>query len=87
MIEVIFSKRFLRQFEKLEYGLQEEIREKIKLFEDTSNHKLLNVHKLKGEMKRQHSFSVNYKTRIVFEYTSLKKEAVLLVVGDHAVYK
>ena len=87
MIEVIFSKRFLRQFEKLEYDLQKEVREKIKLFEDTSNHKLLNVHKLKGEMKRQYSFSANYKTRIVFEYTSLKKEAILLVIGDHAVYK
>lgn len=87
MTEIIFSKRFLRQFEKLEYDLQEEVREKIKLFENTSNYKSLNVHKLKGEMKRQHSFSINYKTRIVFEYASSKKEATLLVVGDHAVYK
>lgn len=87
MIEVIFSKRFLRQFEKLEYDLQIEVREKIKLFKDISNHQSLNVHKLKGEMKRQHSFSVNYKTRIVFEYTLSKKEAILLVVGNHAVYK
>ena len=87
MIEVAFSKKFLRQFEKLEYDLQEEVKEKINLFKDISNHKSLNVHKLKGDMNHQHSFSVNYKIRIVFEYASSKKEAVLLVVGDHAVYK
>lgn len=87
MIEVSFSKKFLRQFENLEYDLQKEVREKIKLFADTSNHKSFNVHKLKGEMRHQHSFSVNYKIRIVFEYTSSKKEATLLVIGDHAVYK
>ncbi|MEK7589628.1 MAG: hypothetical protein AAB475_00010 [Patescibacteria group bacterium] len=87
MIKISFSKKFLKQFEKLEYDLQKEVKEKIKLFTNTSNHKTLNIHKLKGEMKRQHSFSVNYKTRIVFEYASSKKEAILLVIGDHAVYK
>lgn len=85
-MEIIYSPSFIRQFSKLEKDLQEEVVEKIELFQENPKNRQLKVHKLKGRLKGRYSFSVNYKTRIVFLYTS-KREAALLAVGDHDVYK
>lgn len=84
-MKVLFKPTFIRQFKRLELNLQKEVLEKIELFKDKENHKKLKVHRLKGRLSGWHSFSVNYKTRIVFSYLS-KKEAVFLAVGDHVVY-
>lgn len=85
-MKVSFLPVFVKKFNKLETALREEALEKIELFKDAKNHKQLKVHKLNGVLSGRHSFSVNYKTRIVFSYLS-KTEAVLLSVGDHEVYK
>ena len=84
-MEIIYLSSFLRKFKALESDVQEEVLEKIELFKDKNNHKQLKVHKLHGPLSGRYSFSVNYKTRIVFSYTS-REEAALLAVGDHAVY-
>jgi len=84
-MEILFKPTFVRQFNTLEKALQEEVFEKIELFRNFQNHKQLKVHKLKGTLKGRYSFSVNYKTRIVFVYKS-KKSVILLTVGDHSVY-
>lgn len=85
MLKVYFKPTFIKQFKRLESALQEESFEKIGLFKDKKNHKQLKAHKLNGILSGRYSFSVNYKTRIVFSYLS-KNEAVLLAVGDHDVY-
>ena len=82
---VSFKATFLRQFNKLEISLQEEVLTKVGLFKSSPNHRQLKVHKLRGQLAGRYSFSVNYKYRIVFEYLS-KKEVALLAVGDHDVY-
>ncbi|MBI3019884.1 MAG: type II toxin-antitoxin system mRNA interferase toxin, RelE/StbE family [Parcubacteria group bacterium] len=84
-MKVLFKPTFVRQFDKLEVALQEEIEEKIELFKDRENHKLLKVHKLHGRLVKWYSFSVNYKMRIIFSYLS-EQEVVLLAIGDHKVY-
>ena len=66
--------------------IKDEVLEKIKLFQDESNHQPLKMHKLHGELKACYSFSVNYKIRIVIDYLS-KNEVALLAVGDHDLYK
>ncbi len=86
MLIVSFTPKFMRRYKNLEVSLQNEILEKIELIKDPRNHNKLKVHKLKGRYANIFSFYVNYKIRIVFEYLS-KKEAVLLTVGDHDVYK
>ncbi len=86
MIVVSYKPTFIRQYNSLENDLQEEVVLKIELFKDKNNHKALQVHKLHGRLKDCYSFSVNYKIRIVFNYAS-KKEAVLLAVDDHDIYK
>lgn len=85
-MKVAFAPPFFRQLKNLEKDLQEEVFEKIDLFEKDSKNISLKVHKLKGRLKGRCSFSVNYKTRIVFQYLSAQ-EVVLLAVGDHDVYK
>lgn len=85
-MEVAFKPSFLRQFKKLPKALQEEAHEKIALFKDQKNHPVLKVHKLHGELKQYHSFSVNYRYRIVCTWEIQNKSAVLVAIGDHALY-
>lgn len=70
----------------LEKDLVEEAIEKIELFKNPENHKILKVHKLHGRLTGCYSFSVNYKFRIIFEYNS-KKEASFLSIDDHDMYR
>ncbi|MCC7160751.1 hypothetical protein IT399_03465 [Candidatus Nomurabacteria bacterium] len=86
MLTISFKTTFVRQINNLEKALAEEVLEKIDLFKDLKNHKTLKVHKLHGKFAECYSFSVNYKTRIVFEY-GIKNEVILLAIGDHDLYK
>ncbi len=89
MIKINYSPKFLKIYKKIkEEDLKKEIKTKIDLFKKEKNHKSLEVHKLKKAKRETYSFSVNYKDRILFRYLSKnKKEVVLLVFGDHEVYK
>ena len=87
-MDIKYSPAFLRALKKLPPGLTEEAKEKIRLFKDENNHQALKVHKLGGRLKGQYSYSVNYKTRIVFYYISKKDKKVLFTaIGDHDIYK
>lgn len=86
MLDIFYKPSFIKQYDKLEKSLKEEVKEKIVLFRNTRNHKLLKVHKLHGRLKNFWSFSVNYKYRIVFEYGRSKK-VYLVDIGDHDIYK
>ena len=86
MINIIYSPALIKQLNKIEVSLQEEVIEKIKLFTDKNNHQYLKVHKLHGKFSNCFSFSVNYKVRIVFQYED-KNKVALLAVGDHDIYK
>ena len=86
MIELIYTPNFIKEFKKLEYALGEEVLDKINLYKNRKNHQQLKVHKLHRKLTGRYSFSVNYKTCIVFRYVS-KKIAAILSVGDHDVYK
>jgi mRNA-degrading endonuclease YafQ of YafQ-DinJ toxin-antitoxin module len=85
-MRAVYAPPFLRQLKKLPEGLQEEVFEKVELFQKKPKDPMLKTHKLKGRLAGNYSFSVNYQTRVVFQYIS-KEEAVLLAVGDHDVYK
>lgn len=84
-MKVSFTRPFLKRLNKYEEDFQEEVLEKIEEFKDLENHKKLRVHKLHGGFSHFYSFSINYKTRIVFEYIS-KTEVALLSIGDHDIY-
>ncbi len=86
MIDIIYPSVFIKKFNKLEIGLQNEAIQKINLFKDRKNHKILEVHKLNGKFKDYFGFSVNYKFRIVFRFVS-KNEVLFTDIGDHDIYK
>jgi mRNA-degrading endonuclease YafQ of YafQ-DinJ toxin-antitoxin module len=86
MIDIVYSPFFIRKFNKLENGLQEDVFQRINLFKNRENHKMLEVHKLNGKFKEYFGFSVNYKFRIVFRYIS-KNEVLFTDIGDHDIYK
>ncbi len=86
MISIVYSPFFVRKFNKLESGLQEDVVQKVNLFKDTKNHKVLEVHKLHGKFREYFGFSVNYKFRIVFRYVS-KNEVMFADIGGHEIYK
>jgi mRNA-degrading endonuclease YafQ of YafQ-DinJ toxin-antitoxin module len=85
-MEVYYTSSFIKQYNKLNTILQDEVIEKIELFKNKDNHTKLKVHALHGRLKKYYGFSVNYSHRIVFEYIS-KNEVVLLKVGDHDIYE
>ncbi len=85
-LDIGYKPSFIRQFNKLPKGLQDEVVKKIELFKNVDNHQHLEVHKLKGRLKKFYGFSIDYKNRVVFDYLS-KNEVVLLAVGDHEIYK
>lgn len=71
---------------KLPRALQEEAVEKIESFKYLDSHAALRVHKLHGELRGCYSFSVNYRYRIIFEWAEKGETAMLLAIGDHALY-
>ncbi len=85
MIKIFYAPTFVRMYKHLDPALQREVKEKIELFKNKTNHKRLAVHKLHG-IEKSHSFSVNYKIRIVFEYQGALR-VNLLYVGDHCIYQ
>lgn len=85
-MEVAFKPSFLRQLKKLPPALQDEAIEKLEQFKDLSTHARLRVHKLKGGLAGNLSFSVNYRYRIIFIWEVANESAIMLAIGDHALY-
>lgn len=88
-MEVAYAPSFIRALRALSPDLQEESLEKIELFRDAKNHKILKVHKLTGRLVGRYSFSVNFRTRIIFMFSQQKKAkiAYLLMIGNHEIYQ
>jgi len=83
---IVYAPAFIRQFEKLDQSLRDEVIDKLALFQERLNHRQLRVHKLKGGFSNCYSFSVNYDFRIVFEYGK-NDIAYILSIGNHDIYK
>jgi len=87
MWEVAFTAHFVRSLNKLPPPLQDEVIEKIKLLKNPVHHQRLRLHKLHGVMKHYHSFSVNYRVRVIIQIIKKQAIALLIDVGDHSLYK
>ncbi len=85
-MRIALAPQFKRQFKKLPKTLQEEAVEKMELFRDPENHSTLRVHKLHGKLDGRLSFSVNYRYRIIFMWEVMNESAIMLAIGDHALY-
>ncbi|MBA3789516.1 type II toxin-antitoxin system mRNA interferase toxin, RelE/StbE family [Patescibacteria group bacterium] len=87
MLSIEYAPEFIRTWKKLPRDLQDEVIDRIELFQHQRNHSSLKVHKLKGDLRSKWSFSVNFRYRIIFQYAGKSKDvAQLLDIGDHTVY-
>ena len=86
MYKIRFKPTFVRQYKKLIPALQEEVKERIEILKLDPKHQFLKTHKSTGKLQEFWSCSVNYQYRIIFEYEK-SDTIVLLMVGDHGIYK
>ena len=88
MVKIAFSGEFFRKLKRAHPDVQEEALYRLELFKDKSNHNFLKVHKLKGKLSDNYSFSVTYKVRIIFKWFNKSKDhALILTIDDHDFYK
>ncbi|MFH1253733.1 MAG: type II toxin-antitoxin system mRNA interferase toxin, RelE/StbE family [Candidatus Uhrbacteria bacterium] len=84
-MKVVLTKRFDRELKKIPLRLRPETEQKVELFLTDPHHPSLKTHKLSGQMKNFWSFSVNFKTRIIFKYLE-DGTIAFLSIGDHSTY-
>ena len=83
--QIIYSPEFIKNWRKVPKNIQKKAIEKEKVFIENCFHSSLRTHKLKGELKDQWSFFIDYHWRIVFVLEGDK--AVFTTIGTHKVYR
>ncbi len=85
-IKLLKTKDFEKSFEKLPSKIQALAVKKIFLFKSNPSYPPLKTHKLKGNLKNFHSFSVNRQYRVLFEFID-KNKVLLFDIGTHEIYR
>lgn len=85
-VKLLKTKDFEKSFDRLPSKIQMLAVKKIYLFRNNPFYSSLKTHKLKGELKNFHSFSINRQYRILFEFLSRNK-VLLYDIGTHEIYK
>lgn len=85
MIEVKYTRRFIKSYSRLRSDIKSKVRKRVELFRERRNHSLLKVHKLHGVLEGAWSFTIDFSYRVIFEYLN-EKVAIMLEVGDHNIY-
>jgi mRNA-degrading endonuclease RelE of RelBE toxin-antitoxin system len=86
MVKILFTEKFVLQFESLPKKIQNLAERKIRLFEQNQKHPSLNVHQLHGPLAKFFSFYIDKSYRVVFEYGS-SNTVYFLKIGNHEVYR
>jgi len=80
--------RYRRSYENLDPQLQRLADERIAIFRRNQFDPRLDTHRLHGKLKKQWSFSVDQRYRILFEFLGKKKEEVVFLdIGNHSIYR
>jgi mRNA-degrading endonuclease YafQ of YafQ-DinJ toxin-antitoxin module len=80
--------RYRRSYKRLDPQLRRLADECIELFRHDPFDPRLDTHSLHGKLKNQWSFSVDQRSRILFEFLDKKRqEVVFLDIGDHSIYR
>lgn len=85
---VYYHPRFRRNYRGLDRQIKAQAEESVALFRADPFNVRLDTHRLHGKLKKQWSFSVNNRDRILFEFLNASQtEAVFLDIGDHRIYR
>lgn len=83
-MNIFYSKKFVKSFEKLPIKLQEKVSEKIGLFIQNRFDEVLNNHSLKGKFVGLRSISVTGDLRIIFKEEKGYTIVIMLNIGSHS---
>ncbi len=81
-MKIVYSKTFLKQFDRLRQEVQEKTTERIKMFLANKHDPLLRYHKLKGSLEGYTSFSITGDWRI--QLIETKERLEFVAVGTHS---
>lgn len=85
-MEIIYGQKFAKEYRKLPKNVKEVAKSKEKMFRKNPFDPQLKTHRLKGKLKDFYSFSIDYKYRIIFEFSKNKKIVYFYLVGKHDIY-
>ncbi|MBI2888335.1 MAG: type II toxin-antitoxin system mRNA interferase toxin, RelE/StbE family [Candidatus Liptonbacteria bacterium] len=84
-MKIYYHPRFERSYRKLPFHLRAKAEARETLFRENPFDARLDTHKLHGKLKRQWSFSVDGKCRILFDF--IMSDVVFIDVGDNDIYR
>jgi mRNA-degrading endonuclease YafQ of YafQ-DinJ toxin-antitoxin module len=85
---IYYYPRFQRNYKNLDHQIQERAEERIALFRSNPFDVRLDTHPLHGRLKKQWSFSIDSRHRVVFEFLNRKRLEVLFIdIGNHSIYR
>lgn len=85
-MKIYYSSKFLREYQKLSPRLKLIAEAKEEIFRANPFDARLKTHQLTGSLRGFYAFSIDYKTRIIFEFRS---QLVIWFhsAGSHDIYK
>ncbi len=81
-----YSTKYLRSFKKLPGRLKHKALEKERLFRSNPFDARLGSHKLSGKFQGYWSYSVDYKSRVIFRFIN-GNSVLFFDVGPHPIYR
>ena len=84
---ILYSPRFTKEYSKLPHELKTMFEEKESIFRSDPFDSRLETHKLRGKYVGYFAFSINYKYRVIFDYTDDRKDVRFHTVGTHDIYE
>ncbi len=82
-MNVLFTKKFTKQFRKLPDKSRHQFHSRLELFLTDQNHALLRRHALKGKYAGYYSLDVSGDLRAVFRYQS-QNSVIFSLIGTHS---
>jgi len=84
-MRVFYHPRFKDSYRQMSDVVQRKAEQKERIFRADPFDRRLRTHKLHGRLKKQWSFSVDERYRILFEFDGA--DVIFLDVGDHEIYR
>ena len=84
-MKILYTRKFQRVYKKLSREIKGNVQSKESIFRSDCFDSQLKTHKLQGILSNLWAFSVDYKTRIIFEF--IDTDTVLFhTIGGHELY-
>lgn len=84
MLEIKFSREFIKMSNKCPKNIRSKIRERLDLFKIDPYNPILNNHSLKGKYKDLRSINITGDWRVIYKPNKTHTIAMLLLVGTHS---